>query len=168
MLLEFNPLNFLIYFSLAWGANIVLNLLYVIKRYVPGASRFDRPLDFKIIYKKNRLIGDSITIAGLAVSLLFGLILYILIKNIVWSIIPIIVFMGDLLGSFIKRRISKKRGEFVLFVDHGNYMILLGAIFMLLHYIDIFFAFTALLLTYMLHPLACIIAYRLNLRENPY
>lgn len=168
MLLEFNIVNFLIYFSIAWGANIALNLLYVIKRYIPGASRFDYPIDFKFIYKKNRLIGDSITIAGLAVSLLLGLVLYILNINIIWVLIPPIVFMGDLLGSFVKRRISKKRGEFVPLIDHGNYMILLGIIFVLLRYINVTFALTALLLTYILHPLACIIAYRLKLRANPY
>ena len=164
----FNLYNFLIYFSLAWGANIALNFLYVIKRYFPKFNNFDYPIDFNLYYKKNRLIGDSTTIIGLILSLMISLFIYCISGNIIWTLIPIIVYFGHLLGSFIKRRMNKNGGEFVPIIDHGDYMLLLGIIFILLNYISISFALSALILTYILHPLACYLAFKLKLRENPY
>jgi len=47
-------------------------------------------------------------------------------------------------------------------------MILLGFIFIISGYISFSFAISALLLTYLLHPIACYLAFKLKLRERPY
>ncbi len=167
-MLEFNLLNFSIYFSIAWGTNIALNFLYVIKRYFPRFNDFDCPIDFKLKYKKIRLIGESTTIIGLVLSLAISLFINISTGAMVWTIIPPIIYLGHLLGSFIKRRMNKGGGEFVPIIDHGDYMLLLGIIFIIFHYVSVLFALLALILTYILHPLACIIAFKLKLREHPY
>ena len=167
-MLDFNIQNFLIYFSIAWGTNISLNLLYVLKRYLPLFNKLDYPLDFKINYKKNRLLGDSTTIVGLIISLIISLTIYIITNSFVWFIIPIIVYLGHLAGSFVKRRLNKNGGDFLPIIDHGDYMLLLGLIFISLGYINFYFAILALIITYILHPLACLMAYKLKLRERPY
>lgn len=163
-----SPANFLMYFSLAWGANIALNFLYVIKRYIPKSARFDRPIDGGLVYRGDRLVGDSTTLVGLTLSLVLSVIIYFITLKLMWASIPILVYFGDLLGGFIKRRLHKKVGEFVPFIDHGDYMLFLGAVFVFQHYISVWFAGLAIIITYILHPLACLIAFKLKLREHPY
>lgn len=160
--------NFFLYFFIAWSANISLNLLYVIKRYVPEFERLNYPLDFKLNYRGNRLIGDSVNIIGLVFCLFISGGIYLATDEVAWAIIPIIVYTGNALGSFIKRRLHKKNGEFLPIIDHGDYMLLLGIVFVSLHYIKPLFAVLAILLTYILHPLACLIAFKLKLKEHPY
>ncbi|MFA5131558.1 MAG: CDP-archaeol synthase [Patescibacteria group bacterium] len=167
-MLSFNLSNFLIYFSIAWGTNIALNFLYVIKRYFPRFNDFDYPIDFKIKCGARRLFGDSTTIIGLILSLIISLLINMSTGTLVWTIIPPIIYLGHLMGSFIKRRMNKGGGEFVPVIDHGDYMLLLGIIFISCHYVSLLFALLALILTYILHPLACIIAFKLKLREHPY
>jgi len=159
--------NFLIYFCLAWGTNISLNLFYVIKKYIPEFKSLNYPIDFNLKYRGDRLIGDSIDFVGLFFCLVLSVVLSFFI-NVTWAMIPLIVQAGGMLGSFIKRRFHKKSGEFMPFVDHGDYMLLLGVIFVSLGYISLWFALLAILITYILHPIACIIAFKLKLRERPY
>jgi hypothetical protein len=160
--------NFLIYFCIAWGANISLNFLYILKRYVPGFKILDYPMDFKLNYKGDRLFGDSVNIIGLIVCAVISLELYLSIHNLAWSLIPTIVYFGNLIGSFIKRRAHKKSGEFMPLIDHGDYMLLLGIIFASFGYISFWFALLGVLVTYILHPIACVIAFKLKLRARPY
>jgi len=167
-MITFTLNNFLIYFLIAWGANISLNFLYIIKRYIPEFKNLNYPLDFGLKYKGERLIGDSVNIIGLVFCLFISFSLYFLINSLVWSSIPVIVYLGNLLGSFTKRRFHKKSGEFMPLIDHGDYMILLGFIFIISGYISFSFAISALLLTYLLHPIACYLAFKLKLRERPY
>lgn len=167
-MLTLTLINFLTYFSIAWGANIALNLLYVLKRYFPETRNWDYPMDCHLRYHGERLIGDSVTFLGLIVSIILSAALYLTTNNIMWAIIPLIVHLGDLLGSFTKRRLHKKNGEYLPLVDHGNYMILLGIVFVLVGYADLGFVLLALLLTYILHPIACYLAFKLKLRKNPY
>ena len=167
-MISFTLENFFIYFCLAWATNIALNFLYVMKRYIPGFSDLDYPLDCRIKYRGESLIGESTTFIGLFLCLVISVIIFLIIHSVVWALIPLIVYFGHATGSFIKRRFHKKGGEFLPFVDHGDYMLLLGIIFVAAGFVNIYFALTALLLTYILHPLACFIAFKLKLREYPY
>lgn len=167
-MLPLTTTNFLIYFSLAWVTNICLNFLYVIKRYSPKTLNFDMPIDGGLKYNGDRLIGESTTIVGLILSLIISIILGFITDNFMWTIMPLLIYAGHLLGSFIKRRMHKKGGEFVPFIDHGDYMIISGIIFVLSGYISIYFALLTITLTYFLHPIACFIAFKFKLRENPY
>ncbi|MFA6194583.1 MAG: CDP-archaeol synthase [Patescibacteria group bacterium] len=160
--------NFFTYFFIAWSANISLNLLYVVKRYAPDFKHLNYPLDFKTNFRGERLIGDSVNIIGLIFCLAISLAVYSATATIIWASIPVIVYVGNLLGSFIKRRMHLKSGEFLPIIDHGDYMLLLGIVFTSLHYIEPLFAILAILLTYILHPIACLVAFKFKLRENPY
>lgn len=167
-MIAFTLNNFLIYFIVAWGANISLNFLYIMKRYIPEFKNLDYPLDFNLSYKGNRLLGDSINIIGLFFCLFISVGLYFLISSSILATIPLIVYLGGALGSFIKRRFGKKSGEFMPLVDHGDYVVVLGLVFVLCGYVSVWFALTAILITYILHPVACLIAFKLKLRKNPY
>lgn len=167
-MIAFTLNNFLIYFGIAWGANISLNLLYILKRYIPEFKNLNYPLDFYLMYKGNRLFGDSVNIIGLIFCLFISGGIYLFVSSVIWASIPLIVYTGNFIGSFIKRRFHKKSGEFMPIIDHGDYMILLGLIFVLRGYVSMSFAVTAILVTYALHPLACFLAFRLKLRERPY
>ncbi len=160
--------NFLLYFSIVWGTNISLNLLYVVKRYIPRTAYFDRPIDGGLEYKGDRLIGESTTIAGLILCLIISIIFYFTLDNFVWTIIPVLVYLGHMLGSILKRRMHKKGGEFVPFVDHGDYVILVGVVLVMLQCITWKFAILSILATYVLHPLGCLLAFKLKLREYPF
>lgn len=167
-MIAFTLNNFLIYFIVAWGANISLNFLYIMKRYIPEFKNLDYPLDFNLSYKGNRLMGSSINIIGLFFCLFISVGLYFLVNSSILASIPLIVYLGGAIGSFIKRRFNKKSGEFMPLVDHGDYIVLLGVVFVLNGYISVWFALTAILITYILHPIACLVAFKLKLRKNPY
>lgn len=160
--------SFLMYFFIVWSSNILLNFLYVAKRYIPRTKKLDASIDFGFKWKGYRLLGESTTVAGLILCLVASFILYIFLSSFVFWSIPILVYLGHTLGSFIKRRMHKKDGEFVPFVDHGDYVIFTGVVFLLCREITFSFFISSVLLTYLLHPIACYIAFKLKLREYPY
>jgi hypothetical protein len=160
--------NFLTYCFIAWGTNMLLNVLGIIKLHFPNTVNLDKPIDFGLEYKGDRLIGESTTIVGLILSILISVVMYFAKFNFIWISIPLLVYCGHTLGSIIKRRMHKKGGEFVPFVDHGDYMILTGIVFVIMNYISFSFAILGLFVTYILHPIVCFIAFRLKLRKIPY
>ncbi len=159
--------NFIIYFSITWGANILLNILGSIKMHVPKVKKFDRPIDGGLEYQGERLIGESTTFIGLIIVIIVSVVLYFTTYNLIWVSIPLLVYAGHMLGSIVKRRMHKKDGEFVPFVDHGDYMILTGIVLAALHHITFLFAILSILVTYILHPIICYVAFKLKLRERP-
>lgn len=167
-MIPFTIKNLIFYCILAWGTNISLNMLYVIKKKFPSLAKFDYPLDRGIVLDNKRLIGDSTTIPGLVLVILISIIFYINHFYFVWYIIPILVYIGHMMGSIIKRRIGKKDGEPVPFLDRADYMILMGLILWPLGVINYKIALVGFILTYILHPLVCITSYKLGMKKNPY
>jgi len=161
-------INFFLYFCLVWFSNISLNLLYVLKKYYPIIDKKDKKIDGGLFYKNNRLIGESATVFGLFISFTLTFILYLFNFSLPYLMIPILVYLGHTLGSFIKRRMNKKDGDFVQFVDHLDYVILTGSILYFLNFINLYFLIFSLILTYILHPVACFIAYKFELKKHPY
>jgi hypothetical protein len=145
-----------------------LNILGILKRYVPKLKKFDYPIDARLEYKGYRLIGESTTILGLIISIILSIIIYLNTLNYLWTYIPILVYLGHMLGSIIKRRAHKKGGEYMPIVDHGDYMITTGIVFLLLNHITFSLFIMSLLITYIFHPLICFLAFKLKLRELPY
>ena len=160
--------NFFLYIVLTWGSNIALNFLYVLKRYIPVFIKYDRPLDMGLMFQNNRLIGESTTILGLLISFTLSILFFILFEYIWLGYIPILVYIGHTVGSFIKRRLGKSDGTFVIFLDHGDYMIITGLVLYSLGFISWQLALSGLLFTYIFHPIACLIAFHLKMRQNPY
>ncbi len=146
--------------ALTWGTNISLNLLYVLKRFVPETNMWDRPIDGGInFFDGKRMIGDSTTLLGFVVAALCSLIAFYggLFDSTVSLLTPFLVYVGHLIGSFIKRRMNKNN-VFVPFVDHGDYMFLSGLVLVIFGFISFKLAIVCLLLTYILHPVAVLVA----------
>lgn len=112
----------------------VINALYfILPAYVANASpviaRGRTPLDFGLYLGKNRILGDSKTFEGIFAGLLGGLIISIIQNNI--SSRPIIVglslaigaLIGDLLSSFVKRRLNLKPGSPIPLADQLDFVI---------------------------------------------
>ena len=160
--------NVCAFFVLTWGTNIALNLLYVLKKFFPKVGKLDMPVDGGLLlWDKRRMVGDSTTVFGIVVVLLCGLVFFysnFFVKEVA-LLAPILVYFGHLLGSFVKRRFDK---EFIPFVDHGDYVPFSGVVLSLLHLLAPRVALITLLITYLLHPLATLVAFRFGLREKSY
>ncbi len=160
--------NFILYVGIAWGTNILFNFLYVLKKYKPKYVSKDKAIDGGLMLYGNRLIGESTTVYGLIIALVTSFTIYSISKSFSLSIIPLLVYIGHMIGSFIKRRFGIEDGKFMPFVDHGDYMITTGVILTILGYISFELALAGLVFTYIFHPLACYVAFKLKLRQYPY
>lgn len=155
-------------FCLTWLSNIMLNLLGTAKIYSKKIKSYDKPIDANLYINGHRLIGDSSTVGGLFICIFLTLCIYFMSADYAYAIIPLLVYSGDTLGSFIKRRFDMREGSFLPIVDHGDYMIFTGIVMVLFERIHVFEFLLLLLITYALHPLATFAAYRLKLRTKPF
>ncbi len=162
--------NILLFLAITWITNSALNLLYVLKKYSPFVASIDRPFDLGVyLFDKKRVLGNSTTILGLIVAVLLGQLFFLtgIYAAVVALLTPIFVFFGHALGSFIKRRMNKN-DVFVPFIDHGDYVIVSGAILFLIGHVSLLLAFVCLLITYVMHPVMVRFAYTLGLKEHPF
>jgi CDP-diglyceride synthetase len=81
--------------------------------------------------------------------------------------ITLLVFLGDILGSVIKRRFGYSKGTFMPLVDHGDYILLTGAFFVFQEKISFSIFLASLALTYVLHPIVCVIGYKMRIKKQP-
>lgn len=161
-------LNVVAIFFLAWAANCGLNLLYVIGKHFPAFRKIDYPLDLKFYFRNRRLLGDSTTFPGLILVGALSFVVFMLTDYSLFFLIPILVFWGHAGGSFLKRRIGKKDGEYFPLIDHGDYMLTVGVFFVFLSIINIKNLLIILLINYLIHPLASFLAFKLGLKARPF
>ena len=155
-----------------WIVNISFNLINPFKKRYSFIRNINKPLDFNIVLGDGeRLLGGSQ--GFLSIFLIFFIPALLSITGLFGSycinfIKAFCVFIGDMLGSFIKRRLHIKRGSFLVGVDHADYMIVSTIVFVSLHIIDIPTACIAIILTYIFHPLVCILGYNLGIKDEKY
>ncbi len=123
-----------------------------------------------IFFDKRPFIGTGIRITSIIPITLFPLFFN--------SILPVslsyyftltsLVFLGDLLGSILKRRLGYQKGEFAFLIDHGDYILTTGIVFTLLNHISLQVFLYSLLITYILHPITCFIGYKLGIKKEPF
>ncbi|MCD6476737.1 MAG: CDP-2,3-bis-(O-geranylgeranyl)-sn-glycerol synthase [Candidatus Aenigmarchaeota archaeon] len=171
----------------------IKTLFILIPAYIANASptliKGKHPIDFKKRFGKNRLFGDGKTIEGF----IFGTIIGTLSGFILIYIYPLIntftnvygfslpqlnlytVFListgaltGDLIGSFIKRRLNYKRGESILFLDQLDFIS--GMLLFSYWFVDItlLMVIIMIILTLILHRITCIIGYKLKIKKEPW
>jgi len=162
-------------------------LLFLLPIYVTNASAMvfggKTPLDLNIIWRDGRpILGKGKTFQGTFFGVFFGTLTALLL----WAIFPLqtaemtgnfVAFgflislgavIGDLVKSFIKRRLGKKSGEEFLLADQLDFVI--GA----LVFGWVFFAPTALqilvmiLATIVVHRIANWIAFKTKLKTVPW
>ena len=156
-----------------WITNISFQCIWACKSLVPQnhplrKTKIDS-FDFTFIDKKP-FIGSGLRITSAVPILLLPFFFNAALPVSLGYYFKItsFVFLGDFLGSIVKRRMGYKKGEFALFVDHGDYIITTGIIFLFLNYISMPTFLYSLLLTYILHPIACYIGYTLHLKKEPF
>ena len=145
--------------------NISLNLFYEAKRNY-GVKHWDRPFDCGLHLGKHRLLGESTTWGGLVVSFGVGALLSALFPFIPAFMPAFGAFFGHALGSFIKRRLGLPRGSYLPIVDHGDYIIFTGALYLTARLISPAAYLVAIAVILSIHPIFCIVAYKLGLRDN--
>lgn len=149
------------------GTNIALNALGFFSYCFPTIGRRDAPFDFGLkLQDGERLLGDSTTWGGLVLMLVVGIAGSFILPEHPLIALAILVFFGHALGSFVKRRIGLKRGEFLPLVDHGDYILLAGTTFALIgeiHPLTIFISYVAVIAV---TPLVTHAAHTLHLRRE--
>ncbi|MFB6075658.1 MAG: CDP-2,3-bis-(O-geranylgeranyl)-sn-glycerol synthase [Candidatus Aenigmatarchaeota archaeon] len=76
--------------------------------------------------------------------------------------------LGDILGSFIKRRVGMKRGESLLLGDQLDFLLigfLFASVFM---EVSILSVLIFLIITPIIHRTACFLGYKLGLKREPW
>lgn len=76
--------------------------------------------------------------------------------------------LGDLAGSFIKRRLGLRRGQAAPILDQDNFIVGSLALASLLIPVRWEWAILLLIITPLIHWLACIIGYALRIKQTPW
>ncbi|MEM0365570.1 MAG: CDP-2,3-bis-(O-geranylgeranyl)-sn-glycerol synthase [Acidilobaceae archaeon] len=157
---------------------LIVILPAMVANATPVLSKGKIPIDFnKKFIDGRRLLGDGKTWEGLIVGLtagtITGLILALIMRESILIEIGILAslgaMIGDIIASFIKRRLRLERGEPAPILDQLNFYI--GAVIVL--YIAGYRFTLAILLILaiisgLLHILANIVAYKLKLKKVPW
>lgn len=169
----------------------LLALLYILPAYVANAT----PVPFARILKKKtpidgyryawdgrRILGDGKTweglFSGLAIGTLTGLILYLAgnlggFRSIFEpTVLSIGAMIGDIFGSFLKRRIGLKRGDPAPGLDQLGFLIIAlimsAAIYGTPDWLNPVTLLFILIITVILHLSTNFAAYLLKLKDRPY
>lgn len=153
-----------------WIINISLNGLYVVGKIFPKFKKFDIPLDAgKVFYDHKRILGNSTTWLGLPVVLIVGSLFAIYADIDLWlgASWGMLVYSGHTIGSFIKRRSDYGDGQFMPFVDHGDYITITGIVMWFLGMFSWEAVILGIVATYIFHPIFTYLAYLAGLHKYP-
>ncbi len=128
------------------------------------------PLDLnKKFIDKRGLIGDHKPIAGLFITAFWSTVFFLAYKELFALILPFSVFAGDIIGSFLKRRMGIKNGQPLLMVDQLNFFV---ASYLVVLWLGIRFPLVAFLqlsvLTIFIHIGTNIFAYKIGVKDEPW
>lgn len=156
-----------------WVINMSLNGIVVAKLYFPRLITVDKPLDAGIVWRGRRILGKSTTWFGIPVFLISGIVIQLIMTRelgqglVLGALTGLTVYLGHIVGSIIKRRLNYKDGQFLPFVDHGDYVIFTGIVFGLMHQFSWTAIGIALLITYIVHPIVTYLSYLIKWHNDP-
>ncbi len=165
--------------------NLVLLVLNAVTLYLPAMVtnatpvfvRKGTPIDLgKKFIDGHRILGDGKTFEGILVGLYFGFIVsftYMLLQYDFYSTLIlylscIAAILGDLLGSFVKRRLGLKRGERALLLDQLDFFLASSIVLIIHGLVDYILFIVALVIVVLLHILTNRVAYILGLKNVPW
>ncbi len=158
---------------------VIYPIIYIFPAYVANGSPVifggGKPLDLGKKIGGRRIFGDHKTIRGLVAGLLSGFIIAFLESFAISYMLPVGILLtigtmfGDLLGSFVKRRVGFKEGSKVFLLDQYPFLIL-ALIFAvpLGHTPSLFGIIFLLILTGALHALTNHYAHKMRLKKVPW
>lgn len=171
-------------------SSIILAVLYVLPAYVANGSPVviykmlhgkTTPIDLGIIMKDGRrVLGDGKSIEGFFGGITAGFITGFIINTFIilyrnpleYFLLSIGAMMGDLMGSFIKRRLGLERGAPAPIMDQLGFIIvallLVWAIMGLPRWIDVNIIMIIFVITLILHITTNFLAYLIGMKDKPY
>jgi len=165
---------------------VIVLAAYVIPMYIANASPIiihgKAPLDFNLKFKGKRLLGGGKSILGFLAGLVCGSLAGFLIALAFPQVLDffgttyfVLVFLlalgamlGDVVESFFKRRLGKKRGEKWLFCDQLDFILGGLVLSLLIRLPELWLVITLLVATVFIHIITNIIAYKLGLKKVPW
>ena len=150
---------------ISFCTNVALNLFGFLKRkfhlwdvYIDGSHH---------MHDGRRVFGNSTTLDGLFICLAMSFGLICVTHEWIFFFFPLCVYAGHLVGSFIKRRVGKKDGQFLLFIDHADSITFVALVAYFGHFSSLNESILAIIITIMIQPLFTYIGFKLGLRESP-
>ena len=157
---------------------LVIYLPAMVANGVPVILKGKRPIDMgKNWFDGRRILGDGKTweglVAGVTAGLVVGALEWVLIDERSYILYGLVgglgAMMGDILGSFIKRRMGIPRGEPLPIIDQLDFYF--GAT-LLLYLVgvemSIMIVTVLAIIIYFLHRITNHVAYRLGLKRVPW
>lgn len=179
-----------------WVASLLIAVWILLPTYIPNNVAVlvggGRPLDGGATYRGRRLLGDGKTVRGSVGGAIAGVLVAVgltLLRPVVEPLVgitlprfppavivalPVGAIVGDIAGSFLKRRADYARGAAIPLLDQLDFLVgaavltLLVAPGWLLATVSPTVAAIAVVLTPLLHRLANILAYVLGLKQEPH
>ncbi|OYT43439.1 MAG: hypothetical protein B6U88_01040 [Candidatus Aenigmarchaeota archaeon ex4484_56] len=168
---------------------LIINSFWIIlpaycSNFFPVVVRGKTPIDLnKNFIDNKRVFGDGKTIRGFISGSLFGIFIGMLqiylqqytgnnliFNHTVLSVILLSVgaLIGDLIGSFVKRRFEMKRGDPAPLLDQLDFVIMSLVLLSLAYKINFSYIFFLVLITPILHLFSNLTAYILKLKNKPW
>ncbi|HRY31249.1 MAG TPA: CDP-archaeol synthase [Candidatus Paceibacterota bacterium] len=150
--------------------NGTLNLLYPLRKKISFFAKLDRPIDFgKSFFDGRRILGDSTTLPGILVAVVIGPIAGVIFYGSLYLgfIAGVCTYLGHAAGSFIKRRANVSDSKFLPIIDHSDYIIFTGLVWLYLELISLPIFLISWVVILVIQPVFCYIGYKLGLRAEP-
>ncbi len=171
--------------------DIIINSLWLIipaycANIFPVLMKGKYPIDFKKDFVDgNRLLGNGKTIEGFFSGIIFGSLIGILqiylqpfmgpfyILQFQHSILTVILLatgamVGDLIGSFVKRRFGLERGAPTPILDQLDFLVFSLAVVSVIISIEFSWVIFLLIITPILHYSSNIFVFTLKLKDRPW
>lgn len=153
----------------------------------PPMLRGRRPIDRNKKWRSKRLLGDGKTLEGTLGGVVFGVMFASLqiavqtrfAQDLAFLPLPqmtlelglalsVGALFGDIAGSFVKRRLSIKRGDSVILLDQLGFLLVALLIGYAVQPFHPILAITLIILTPPIHLLANILGYYMRVKKHPW
>jgi CDP-2,3-bis-(O-geranylgeranyl)-sn-glycerol synthase len=177
-----------------WWIQFIKALWILLPAYAangtPPLSKGKKPIDFnRNFIDGKRIFGDGKTIEGTSLGLATGFLVGALqtfghpflnsyamklgfylpqMSLFIGFLIPLGALVGDMVASFVKRRLGLPRGANVPLLDQWNFVI--GSVVFVIWFTEItaFMFLIMLLITPIVHRIANVIAYKIKIKREPW
>jgi CDP-2,3-bis-(O-geranylgeranyl)-sn-glycerol synthase len=140
--------------------------------FVKKINFLNNPVDFGLSFKGQRIFGDNKTWRGLISGTLIGTIMALVLGESIYvgMILGFGALLGDLIGSFTKRRLGLAPSKPSLLLDQTPYVIVPILLYKIFY--DLPLSMTQVIylvvISMVIHRLSNIIYYKLGIKEVPH
>jgi len=156
--------------------DVLFNALYFflpayVANTVPGILGYGRPVDLgRKFTDGRRILGNGVTVRGTLTGILGGTIIgFLKDEPLLGFVLGVGAMGGDMIGSFIKRRLGKSSGSPLFPLDQLNFVI--GGLILARLYLGFIrwdFVVVIVLLTPVGHLAVNKLGYHLNMKDVPW